>query len=304
MLAFAAGCASAGGSPRALAISDADRQAKDALAGESRIDPARIPARAMGILPFTVAARDTLLQPLGYALAEFLSTDLSRSPDLQLVDRLRTDAILRELALADNGAVDPSTAPRVGKLVGARRLLIGSVTTMPDGQVAINARVVDVLAGTVENVLSASAPLERVIDAEKALALRVFENIGITLTPAQQLLVEQRQTTNLAATVAYGKGLQAEAKGDVPGAAAAFEEAVRFDVALASTRGGVVQSGGPSESRNSSSAASRIGSSGIQRVLDLSADAINAPVSTKLPEAVDVPLSGQTLTFLVTVRVF
>src|SRR5204863_174871 len=79
------------------------------------------------VLPFTVAGRDTLLTPLGFGLAELLVTDLSVSSQLQMLDRLRIDAILRELALVDSGVTDPRAAPRVGRLMGARRLLIGSV---------------------------------------------------------------------------------------------------------------------------------------------------------------------------------
>ena len=145
-IALTTACASAPLDRRVAAISSADRDAKRAVQSESQIDAAKIPARALGVLPFTVDAADTLLQPLGYAMAEFLTTDLSRSNDLLLVDRLRTEAILRELSLVDKGVVDPRTAPRVGKLVGARRLVIGDVHSAQGGQIRIDARVRDVLA--------------------------------------------------------------------------------------------------------------------------------------------------------------
>jgi TolB-like protein len=295
-LLLAASCASAPLDRRVAAIAAADRDAQRALKGENAIDPAKIPARAIGVLPFTVNARDTLLAPLGYAMAEFLTTDLSRSNNLQLVDRLRTEAVLRELNLVDQGTVDPRTAPRVGKLVGARRLLIGDIQAAPGGNVRIDARLVDVLSGTVQNLVSATAPVERVIDAEKQLALRVFEELGVTLTPAQRLAVEQRQTTNLAATVAFGRGLEAEARGDAAAAAASFEEASRRDVAFAAAR---TQLAGGSSGSSSSRG------TGVQRVLELSASAINAPIATKPPEAADVALTNsQILTLLFTVRIF
>src|SRR4051812_41390809 len=172
-------CASAPVEVRARAIASADREAKRAVDAEAQIDPARIPARSVGVLPFTVAAADTLLQPLGYAMAEFMTTDLSRSSSLVVVDRLRTDAILRELDLVDKGVVDPRSAPRVGRLVGARRLIIGTIQSSPDANVEFRASLVDVTAGTVQPLVSARAPLDRAIDAEKELALRVFEQLGV-----------------------------------------------------------------------------------------------------------------------------
>lgn len=294
-LALTTACASAPLDRRVAAISAADRDAKRAVQSETQIDPAKIPARALGVLPFTVDAADTLLQPLGYAMAEFLTTDLSRSNNLQMVDRLRTEAILRELSLVDQGAIDPRTAPRVGKLVGARRLLIGDVHNAPGGQIRIDARIVDVLGGTVQNLVSASAPLDRVIDAEKALALRVFQELGITLSPAQRLAVEQRQTTNLAATLAFGKGLREEAHGDAAAASASFEEASRRDVAFAAARTAPASSGSDSRSSRGSS---------VQRVLELSNQAINSVGTTKPPEAADVAFGAQLMTLLINVRVF
>jgi len=248
-LGFIAACASGGVTSRAAMIADADRQAKEAVAAESKIDVSRIPARSLAVLPFTVSTPDTLLQPLGYAMAEFLSTDLSQSNQLILVDRLRTAAIFRELDMVDKGEIDPRGAPRVGRLIGARQLLIGSVTDAGGGDLLYSARLVDVISGTVAPLVSARAPAGRVIDAERALALRLIEELGVTLTPAQRVAIEQRQVVNVSAMVAFGKGLQAETKGDIPGALAAFEEANRLDAAFAA-RGQGTLAGGLSASRS------------------------------------------------------
>jgi hypothetical protein len=294
ILAATSACATSGVSRRALAISDADRDAKRAIAGEAQIDPGKIPARAFTVLPFTVAERDTVLQPLSFAIADFLTSDLARSTELRMVERLRMGAILRELDLVDAGVSDPRTAPRVGRLIGARRLLIGGLSSAPNGDIVMNARVVDAIAGTVEQLVSASAPLSRMIGAEKALALRVFEELGITLTPAQRASVEQRQTTNLAASVAYGRGVEAEARGDAAGATAAYEQAVRLDATFAAAKTQAAASP-PSSSQRSS---------GVQRVLDLSTTAINAPAPTKVAEAADAPIQSSLFSLLITIRVF
>ena len=280
---------------RSAIISDADAQAKAALASESRIDAAKIPARSFAVLPFTVAERDTLLTPLGFGIADLLTTDLTRSPQLHLVERLHTDAILRELDLVDAGITDPRTAPRVGKLMGARRLLIGSIMTPRAGTVRLNARVVDVLSGTVQELTTADAPLDHIVDAEKELALLLLERLGITLTPAQRVLVEQKQTTQLAAVVAYGRGVDADAHGDVAAALAAYSDAARIDVTFSAAR---------SQSVAAAPASQQSRSSAVQRVVDLSTTAINQPVATRVPEAVDAPLTQSlSVALLITIRV-
>jgi TolB-like protein len=300
LLCSSAACATNPGTRRATAIADADRAAKAALESENKLDAGKIPARTLAVLPFTVPPGDTLLKPLGFGLADLLMGDLSKSPELRLVERLQTNAMLRELNLVDEGLADPRQAPRVGRLVGARRLLIGDAARGAGVTVRLSARVVDVIAGTVQDLVSAEAPIDRIIDAEKALALLVFERLGITLTPAQRQRVEQRQTVQLAALVAYGRGVQAEAKGDAAGATAAFEDAARLDAAFMATRTPVAAAPAASSSQRASS---------LARVLDVTTQAVNAPivnapVANKPPEAVDAPLaSGSVLSLLLTIRV-
>ncbi|MFI5244916.1 MAG: CsgG/HfaB family protein [Gemmatimonadales bacterium] len=294
LLAVLAACASTPLRRKSALITESDQQAKQAIAAENKIDAAKIPARSFAVTPFTVAQRDTLLTPLGFGLADLLTTDLAKSPRLNLVERLHTDALLRELDLVDAGIVDPRTAPRVGRLVGARRILIGSIMSSGPGVVRLQARVVDVISGTVQELTTADAPLGRIIDAEKELALLLFERLGITLTPAQRTLVEQKQTTQLAALVAYGRGVDAEAHGDVVAALAAYGEAARIDVAFSAAR----------TQAAAAPAAQQSHSSAVQRVVELSTQALNQPIATRVPEAVDAPLTTSlTIALLITVRV-
>jgi TolB-like protein len=294
LLLVASACATSPVRRRATAIDEADRQARQAVRMEASIDPASIPARSLSVLPFVVAERDTILTPLGYGMAELLIGDLAHSPQLRLVERHRITAIYRELALVDSGVSDARSAPRVGRLVGARRVLLGSVDRMPNNEIRFTTRLVDVIAGTVEGLITASAPLDRILDAEKALAFRIFDELGVALTPAQRAAVEQRQTANLVAVLAFGRGVQAEVKGDAAGAQAGFSEAARLDPGFAQAR---------AEVSGASSAVSA--GVGVQRVLASSETAINAPVATRAPEVADAPLTTrQLITLLISLTIF
>lgn len=286
---LAAACAGNPAARRATLIADADRAAKAAVERESQLDVAKIPARTFSVLPFTVAMRDTVLDPLSFGLASLLVNDLATSPQLQLVERLKTDAILRELDLVDEGVVDPKMAPRVGRLVGARRLLIGDAARGPGNTIRLSARVVDVISGTVQDLVVAEAPLDRVIDAEKALALTIFEALGITLTPSQRVQVEQRQTTQLAALVAYGKGAEAEARGDATRATQSYQDAARLDASFSAAR--------TQAAANTVAAGPRV--SNLARVLELGAQGVNAPVTTKTTEVADAPIAAASALSLV-----
>lgn len=183
---------------------------------------------ALGVTPFRLSSSDARLTALGYALADLLVTDLSRSSQLQLVERSRLGDVLRELDLAKSGRVDSASAPRVGQLLKARRLVLGTIDTMPNGDLRLSARIADVETGVLEQAFDARAPLADVLSAEKAIAFRLFEALGVTLTPAERARIESRPGTSLASLTAYGRGVQAELAGDRRRALDEFERALRL----------------------------------------------------------------------------
>lgn len=208
----------------------ADAAARAAIASEQSLDAASIPAHTVGVAPLHVTGGDSTISSLGFGLADLLITDLSRSAQLQVVDRTRTDALLRELALARSGRVDSATAPRVGRLIGARRIVNGVVDATPGGHLTVNTRIADAANGTlVGQPVTERTSLDDILDSEKALAFSLFTELGVTLTPAERAAVEQRPTRYLSAFLAYSNGVRAEAYGDYRTAHAYYARAVMID---------------------------------------------------------------------------
>jgi TolB-like protein len=85
------------------------------------------------LLDFNVAAlRDAAdWAPIGKGIPHILMTELSSNPDLRIIDRERLQAALDELKLTQSALVDPNTAARVGKFVGARYLVSGNIAIDP-----------------------------------------------------------------------------------------------------------------------------------------------------------------------------
>jgi TolB-like protein len=222
-------CASTGTRTATNPVAEAEAAARAAVANERSINAAAFPERTVGVAPFAVSAADTSLGALGYGLADILITDLQRSGQLQIVDRIRVDALLREIQLVEAGRVDAATAPRVGKLVGARRIVLGTLSQRPGGQLAIDARVADVVTGNVRAGVSATAALADILTAEKELALRLLTQLGVNLTPAARARIEERPTRNIAALLAYSRAVRYEVGGDYTRAATEYRSAIRLD---------------------------------------------------------------------------
>ncbi len=271
----------------------ADSAARVAIANERSIDAASLPARAVGVAPFAADPADTIATALAYGLADLLLTDLSRSRQLTVVDRVRADAVLRELQMAQSGRVDTATAPRVGKLVGARRLVVGTVGSRQLGEFDVAARVADAATGQVTVGANAAAPLERVLDAEKALAFRLFDALSVNLTPAERAAVEQRPTRSIAALLAYGKAVREEAFGRFETAGDLYRQAVAADPQFVAPQTRLQSLGYDAPGAASS----------LSRVSTLGAEAINSAAPTRVSEGADASFQAaqQAITTLIIV---
>jgi TolB-like protein len=225
----------AGVSPRSgptPAMLAADSAIDAALTIEASIDPASFPATSVGVLPLRVAVADTMLAPLGYGMAELIMTDLARSRQLVVVDRLRVQSLVRELRLVESGVTDPAGGPRLGRILGARHLMLGSLASGEDARFRVDAHLARTEDASISALVTGAASLDDIFAAQKALVFRVFEVLGVTLTPAERAAVEQRPTRNLAALLAFSRGVQAEAELRLPEARREYAEALRLDRAF------------------------------------------------------------------------
>jgi hypothetical protein len=107
---------------------------------------------ALAVTPFTVVAGDApppaSAAGTADALALQLQACLTGSPQVSLLERARIDAVLKEQALGQSGLVDPATAARVGKLLGAQVVVIGRLAPTKAG-LSATLRAVSVEGATV-----------------------------------------------------------------------------------------------------------------------------------------------------------
>ncbi|MEP6690682.1 MAG: CsgG/HfaB family protein [Gemmatimonadaceae bacterium] len=202
------------------------------IARERSLRADTLSVRTLGVTPLRVSATDTAVAPLAFGLADIMMTDLARSSQLRIVDRIRLNTLLTELQLVSAGRVDSATAPRVGRIVGARRLVLGDLASAPNNGFSIDARIADVVDGTVRPAVSASAPLNDILAAEKQLVFRLFDQLGVTLSPAERTTISERATGDLAALLAYGRAVRYEVEGRFDGAEDEYRNAIRIDPAF------------------------------------------------------------------------
>lgn len=105
---------------------------------------------------------------LGEVLAEGITDGLSGAPGIRVVERHRLKAVMDEIGLGMSGAVDEKTAVRVGKLLGANHLLLGSFMKFKS-QVRVNTRVVRTETGEITGTAKVTGKFEDILELEEEL---------------------------------------------------------------------------------------------------------------------------------------
>jgi tetratricopeptide (TPR) repeat protein len=210
--------------------------AREALARESALADAPPAPGTVAVLPFDFAAADSTLRPLGRALADMLTTDLSQTDRLTVLERSRVQALLDEMALARSGLVDAPTAVRSGRMLGTGQVVQGRISGGGSQALRLDAQLVRVNADAAPLPVSSETDVRQVLDAEKAVALGLYEQMGVRLTPAERERVSRRPTENLQALLAFGQALEREDAGDFAGAAAFYRRAAALDPAFGAAR--------------------------------------------------------------------
>lgn len=189
-----------------------------------------ISARTVAVLPLSYQGGDEKYASLGRGLAEMVSVDLAQIDELQLVERVRVEALLDELRLSESQYVDPKTAPRTGRILGAGRLIGGGYSVLDGEQLRVETALAEVQGAAASSKIESYADaLEQLFALEKELVFGIVDRLGIELTPEEREQIESVPTRNLQAFMAYSRGLEAEARGNYEAAAAAFRRAHEID---------------------------------------------------------------------------
>lgn len=119
---------------------------------------------------------------LEVGLQQMLLTELSQNPELRVVERGRINELVREQGLVDEGRVDPSTAARIGQMVGARYMVIGSFFEIV-GEMRIDLRVVDVETSEIVATAGQADERARMLGLLVGLADEVAESVDLPPLP-------------------------------------------------------------------------------------------------------------------------
>lgn len=128
-------------------------------------------------------------------MQDLLITELASNPKVRVVDRAHLNDILTEQKLSKDGAVDPATALRVGKLLGAQYALTGMFMADGKGKVRLTGRTIDMETSQVINPQTIDGKPDDVLGVISQLTSKITANLNLAPKPGAGKRVGDAGTT-------------------------------------------------------------------------------------------------------------
>lgn len=170
------------------------------------------------------------------AIVAMIAVDLARVPGLTVLEREKVELLTQELRLSASALVDPATAARPGRLLGAGTVVGGEVLNAPgptgpgSGRYRLSTAVGDVSRGR----LLGQAEIEGLQSEFFVLQKRIVHGILDLLdVPNRPAAVDVVHTRSWEAYARFARGLQLLSEDKFTEAREAFVAALGFDPAFA-----------------------------------------------------------------------
>ncbi len=136
---------------------------------------------AADLMPIAIMEMEAISVPkdTAKAVSDLLRTALFNTGKFNVLERTEMDKVLKEQQLGLSGLTDIEKAVKVGKLLSAKKILVGTVSKLGKSYI-VNARIIDVEKGQMEFADNAKAESETDLDsAVEIFAKKIANRIDI-----------------------------------------------------------------------------------------------------------------------------
>ena len=205
----------------------------NALENEAEIDVGSIPDNTIAVPSFDGSHLPAELAPIALGLAEFTAADLAKVRALTVVERSKLNILMDELKLGSSGAVDPGSAPRVGRIMKSNRIVTATVLALGDDGLKLDGTVVYTSDSSTRVPQGVEGELKDIFDLQKRFVFNIIDSLGITLTADERDAIAEVPTESYLAFLAYCRGLDYRKRGMESAAHTEFNNAVEMDAGFA-----------------------------------------------------------------------
>lgn len=117
------------------------------------------------------------------AVQDLLITDMASNAKVRLVDRAKIAEIQQEQNMVKGGMVDPQTAIRVGRLMGAQYAVTGGWISDKDGKAILTGRTIDMETSQIGNPQKIEGRADNVLAMISDLSSKLNSNLNLAPKP-------------------------------------------------------------------------------------------------------------------------
>ena len=177
----------------------------------------------VAIMPFTngaIGAAHGELEPLRKGIADMLITELSGNPRIRVIERSQLDRLLEEQKLGQGNQVDPETAVRIGRVLGARHMIFGTFVTDFRGNMRLDVRAVDVETSRIEYTETVTDKTDNFMALISRIAEKANTGMRLPEMPRQARDASSDRGRRMPFQVAmlYSRAIAEEDRGNTAGA--------------------------------------------------------------------------------------
>ena len=171
-------------------------------------------------------------------IAGMLISELAQNPAARVVEREDIQRLLDEQNLGSSGRVDPQTAAKVGKLVGARYVVLGTFLDFY-GDFRVDARLVNVETSEIVKVESDRMQRDHLYDIIRTVASQLMKDAS--LPPLPKPASDQRMSRQVPteALTYYSRALLYQDRGQREKAVDMYQRAIAVFPAYAEAAEGL-----------------------------------------------------------------
>ena len=171
-------------------------------------------------------------------IAGMLISELAQNPAARVVEREDIQKLLDEQNLSGSGRVDPQTAAKIGKLVGARYVVLGTFIDFK-GDFRVDARLVNVETSEIVTVESSHMPREHLFDIIRTVATQLMKDASLPALTKQASDQRMSRQVPTEALTYYSRALLYQDRGQRDKAVDMYQRAIALFPAYAEAAEGL-----------------------------------------------------------------
>jgi len=164
-------------------------------------------------------------EALEVGMQQMLTTEFAQNPALRVVDRSQIKQLLAEQDLGAQGRVDANTAAKVGKVVGAKYVILGNFIDFY-GDFRIDIRIVNVETSEIMKTEKARDKRENLYAMVTSISTTLTRGVNLPALPRQAMEQRENRKVPTEAVTYYSRALLYADRGNKEKATELFNRAI------------------------------------------------------------------------------